>query len=329
MAEQHRKLLIIGSGPAGYTAAVYAARAMLDPLLVQGMQPGGQLTITTEVENWPSLIEIQGPELMAKMEEHARAMGAEIKFDTVSKLDLGVRPFRAICDSGDVITADAVILATGAQAKWLGLPSEEKFQGFGVSACATCDGFFYRGKEVVVIGGGNTAVEEALFLTNFASKVTLIHRRNELRAEKILQQRLMKNPKIECIWDSEVVEVLGQDTPLGVTGIKLRNLKTGAESVLDTSGVFVAIGHSPASELVKDQLELHDGGYVKVEPGSTRTSIPGVFAAGDLTDHIYRQAVTCAGMGCMAALDAERYLAEHHEAGAPAPDMAQIEPVTA
>ena len=329
MAEQHRKLLIIGSGPAGYTAAIYAARAMVEPLLVQGMQPGGQLTITTEVENWPSLVEIQGPELMVKMEEHARAMGAEIKFDTVSKLDLGVRPFRAICDSGDVITADAVILATGAQAKWLGLPSEEKFQGFGASACATCDGFFYRGKEVVVIGGGNTAVEEALFLTNFASKVTLIHRRNELRAEKILQQRLMKNPKIECIWDSEVVEVLGQDTPLGVTGIKLRNLKTGAESVLDTSGVFVAIGHSPASELVKDQLELHDGGYVKVEPGSTRTSIPGVFAAGDLTDHIYRQAVTSAGMGCMAALDAERYLAEHHEAGAPAPDMAQIEPVTA
>ena len=329
MAQQHRKLLIIGSGPAGYTAAIYAARAMVEPLLVQGMQPGGQLTITTEVENWPSLIEIQGPELMVKMEEHARAMGAEIKFDTVSKLDLGVRPFRAHCDSGDVITADAVILATGAQAKWLGLPSEEKFQGFGVSACATCDGFFYRGKEVVVIGGGNTAVEEALFLTNFASKVTLIHRRNELRAEKILQQRLMKNPKIECIWDSEVVEVLGQDTPLGVTGIKLRNLKTGAESVLDTSGVFVAIGHSPASELVKDQLELHDGGYVKVEPGSTRTSIPGVFAAGDLTDHIYRQAVTSAGMGCMAALDAERYLAEHHEAGAPAPDMAQIEPVTA
>ena len=329
MAEQHRKLLIIGSGPAGYTAAIYAARAMVEPLLVQGMQPGGQLTITTEVENWPSLIEIQGPELMVKMEEHARAMGAEIKFDTVSKLDLGVRPFRAYCDSGDVITADAVILATGAQAKWLGLPSEEKFQGFGVSACATCDGFFYRGKEVVVIGGGNTAVEEALFLTNFASKVTLIHRRNELRAEKILQQRLMKNPKIECVWDSEVLEVLGGDNPLGVTGIKLRNLKTGVESVLDTSGVFVAIGHSPASELVKDQLELHDGGYVKVEPGSTRTSIAGVFAAGDLTDHIYRQAVTSAGMGCMAALDAERYLAEHHEAGAPAPDMAQIEPVTA
>jgi thioredoxin reductase (NADPH) len=329
MAEEHRKLIIIGSGPAGYTAAVYAARAMVEPLLIQGMQPGGQLTITTEVENWPGLIEVQGPELMVKMEEHARAMGAEIKFDTVTKLDLGVRPFRAICDSGDVITADAVILATGAQAKWLGLPSEETFQGFGVSACATCDGFFYRGKEVVVIGGGNTAVEEALFLTNFASKVTLIHRRNELRAEKILQQRLQKNPKINCLWDHEVLEVLGDKDPLGVTGVKLRNVKTGAESTLDTSGVFVAIGHSPASELVKDQLELHDGGYVKVEPGSTRTSIPGVFAAGDLTDHIYRQAVTSAGMGCMAALDAERYLAEHHEAGAPAPDAAQIEPVTA
>ncbi|TKW67739.1 MAG: thioredoxin-disulfide reductase [Paracoccus denitrificans] len=329
MAEEHRKLLIIGSGPAGYTAAVYAARAMVEPLLIQGMQPGGQLTITTEVENWPGLIEVQGPELMVKMEKHAKAMGAEIKFDTVSKLDLGVRPFRAVCDSGDVVTADAVILATGAQAKWLGLPSEEKFQGFGVSACATCDGFFYRGKEVVVIGGGNTAVEEALFLTNFASKVTLIHRRDELRAEKILQQRLLKNPKIECLWDHEVLEVMGEQDPLGVTGVKLRNVKTGADSTLDTSGVFVAIGHSPASELVKDQLDLHDGGYVKVEPGSTRTSIPGVFAAGDLTDHIYRQAVTSAGMGCMAALDAERYLAEHHEAGAPAPDAAQIEPVEA
>ncbi|HMQ41411.1 MAG TPA: thioredoxin-disulfide reductase [Paracoccus sp. (in: a-proteobacteria)] len=329
MAEEHRKLIIIGSGPAGYTAAVYAARAMVEPLLIQGMQPGGQLTITTEVENWPGLIEVQGPDLMLKMEEHARAMGADIKFDTVSKLDLSARPFRATCDSGDVITADAVILATGAQAKWLGLPSEEKFQGFGVSACATCDGFFYRGKEVVVIGGGNTAVEEALFLTNFASKVTLIHRRDELRAEKILQQRLLKNPKIECRWDSEVLEVVGESDPLGVTGVKLRNLKTGAESLLDTAGVFVAIGHSPASELVKDQLELLNGGYVKVEPGSTRTSIPGVFAAGDLTDHIYRQAVTSAGMGCMAALDAERYLAELDEAGAPAADAARSEPVSA
>ena len=329
MAQEHRKLLIIGSGPAGYTAAVYAARAMVEPLLIQGMQPGGQLTITTEVENWPGLVEVQGPDLMVKMEEHARAMGAEIKFDTVSKLDLSVRPFRAECDSGDVVTADAVVLATGAQAKWLGLPSEEKFQGFGVSACATCDGFFYRGKEVVVIGGGNTAVEEALFLTNFASKVTLIHRRDELRAEKILQHRLLKNPKIEPLWDHEVLEVLGEQDPLGVTGVKIRNVKTGAESTLDTSGVFVAIGHSPASELVKDQLELLEGGYVKVEPGTTRTSIPGVFAAGDLTDHVYRQAVTSAGMGCMAALDAERFLAEHHEAGEPAPDAAQIEEVPA
>ncbi|WBU59399.1 thioredoxin-disulfide reductase [Paracoccus albus] len=329
MAQEHRKLLIIGSGPAGYTAAVYAARAMVEPLLIQGMQPGGQLTITTEVENWPGLVEVQGPDLMVKMEEHARAMGADIKFDTVSKLDLSVRPFRAECDSGDVVTADAVVLATGAQAKWLGLPSEEKFQGFGVSACATCDGFFYRGKEVVVIGGGNTAVEEALFLTNFASKVTLIHRRDELRAEKILQRRLLKNPKIEPLWDHEVVEVLGEQDPLGVTGVKIRNVKTGAESTLDTSGVFVAIGHSPASELVNDQLELLEGGYVKVEPGTTRTSIPGVFAAGDLTDHVYRQAVTSAGMGCMAALDAERFLAEHDEAGEPAPDAAQIEEVPA
>ncbi|WBU64477.1 thioredoxin-disulfide reductase [Paracoccus aerodenitrificans] len=324
MAQQHRKLLIIGSGPAGYTAAVYAARAMLEPLLIQGMQPGGQLTITTEVENWPGQTEIQGPDLMVQMEEHARAMGAEIKFDTVSKLDLSKRPFTATCDSGDVITADAVILATGAQAKWLGLPSEQKFQGFGVSACATCDGFFYRGKEVVVIGGGNTAVEEALFLTNFASKVTLIHRRDELRAEKILQQRLLKNPKIECVWDSELVEVLGEEDPLGVTGVRIRNVKTGEENVIDAAGTFIAIGHAPASELVVDQLELHNGKYVKVEPGSTRTSIPGVFAAGDLTDHIYRQAVTSAGMGCMAALDAERYLAEIDDAGEPASDVAQI-----
>ncbi|MDO5606367.1 MAG: thioredoxin-disulfide reductase [Paracoccus sp. (in: a-proteobacteria)] len=324
MAQQHRKLLIIGSGPAGYTAAVYAARAMLEPLLVQGMQPGGQLTITTEVENWPGLVEVQGPDLMARMEEHARAMGAEIAFDTVTRLDLSQRPFRAECDSGDVITADAVILATGAQAKWLGLPSEEKFKGFGVSACATCDGFFYRGREVIVVGGGNTAVEEALFLTNFASKVTLIHRRDSLRAEKILQQRLLRNPKIETVWDSELLEVLGEGEPAGVTAARIRNLRDGSESVIPAAGIFIAIGHSPASELVRDQLDLHDGGYVRVEPGSTRTSVPGVFAAGDLTDHIYRQAVTSAGMGCMAALDAERYLADLGEAGAPAPDQAEI-----
>ncbi|AUM73693.1 thioredoxin-disulfide reductase [Paracoccus jeotgali] len=325
MTEQHRKLLIIGSGPAGYTAAIYAARAMLKPLLIQGMQPGGQLTITTEVENWPGDVEIQGPELMVKMEEHARAMGAEVMFDTVASLDLSQRPFRATCESGAVITTEALVLATGAQARWLGLPSEETFKGFGVSACATCDGFFYRGKEVVVIGGGNTAVEEALFLTNFASKVTLIHRRDELRAEKILQQRLLKNPKIECVWDSEVLEVLGEDDPRGVSGLRLRNVKTGAESQMDVSGVFVAIGHSPASELVKDQLRLQEGGYVWVEPGTTRTSIPGVFAAGDLTDHVYRQAVTSAGMGCMAALDAERWLAEVGDAGEPTPDAAQIQ----
>ena len=309
MAQQHRQILIIGSGPAGYTAAVYAARAMREPLLIQGIQPGGQLTITTEVENWPGDTEVQGPDLMVRMEAHARAMGAEIKSDIVTRLDLSVRPFVAECDSGDVVTADAVILATGAQAKWLGLPSEEKFKGFGVSACATCDGFFYRGREVIVVGGGNTAVEEALFLTNFASKVTLIHRRDSLRAERILQDRLLKHEKIVPVWDSELVEVLGEDNPLGVTGVRIRNLKTGDESVIDAAGAFIAIGHAPASELVAGQVDLHNGGYVKVEPGSTRTSVPGVFAAGDLTDHVYRQAVTSAGMGCMAALDADHYLA--------------------
>ncbi len=320
----HSRVLIVGSGPAGYTAAVYAARAMLEPVLIQGTQPGGQLTITTEVENWPGETEIQGPDLMVKMEAHARAMGARIFIDTVTRLDLKARPFVAELDSGARITADAVILATGAQARWLGLPSEEKFQGFGVSACATCDGFFYRQREVAVIGGGNTAVEEALFLTNFASKVTLIHRRDSLRAEKILQERLFRNPKVQILWDHEMVEVQGDDNPLGVTGVRVRSTKDGAEQVVPVDGVFVAIGHAPASELVKDQLELHNGGYVKVEPGSTRTSIPGVFAAGDLTDHIYRQAVTSAGMGCMAALDAERWLADHDLAGAPAPQAAEI-----
>ncbi|MDO5632675.1 MAG: thioredoxin-disulfide reductase [Paracoccus sp. (in: a-proteobacteria)] len=310
MSSKHTQLLIIGSGPAGYTAAVYGARAMLNPLLIQGIQPGGQLTITTEVENWPGEVEVQGPDLMVKMEAHARAMGAEIVTDLVTSLDLSVRPFRATCDSGAVVTADAVILATGAQARWLGLPSEEKFKGFGVSACATCDGFFYRGREVLVVGGGNTAVEEALFLTKFASKVTLVHRRDSLRAEKILQQRLLNNPKVQVIWDHELDEVLGDDTPLGVTSARLRSVKDGSVQDVAVAGVFIAIGHAPASELVKDQLELHNGGYVKVEPGSTRTSIPGVFAAGDLTDHVYRQAVTSAGMGCMAALDAEHWLAE-------------------
>ncbi len=311
MAEKKMRVLIIGSGPAGYTAAVYSARAMLNPVLVQGIQPGGQLTITTEVENWPGDTHVMGPDLMVRMEEHAKAMGAEVVGDIITALDLSKRPFVAQGDSGTTYVADAVILATGAQAKWLGLPSEEKFKGFGVSACATCDGFFYRGKEVVVIGGGNTAVEEALFLTNFASKVTVVHRRDSFRAEKIMQERLFKNPKIAVIWDSEVTEVKGTEAPLGVTAVVVRNVKTGAVQDVPCAGFFVAIGHAPASELVKDQLELHSGGYVKVEAGSTRTSIPGVFAAGDLTDHIYRQAVTSAGMGCMAALDAEKFLAGH------------------
>ncbi len=305
------RVLIIGSGPAGYTAAVYASRAMLKPVLVQGIQPGGQLTITTDVENWPGDASVMGPELMQRMEHHAREMGAEIVSDIITTLDLSARPFRASGDSGTDYVADAVILATGAQAKWLGLPSEEKFKGFGVSACATCDGFFYRGREVVVIGGGNTAVEEALFLTNFASKVTVVHRRDSFRAEKIMQERLFRNPKIAVVWDSEVIEVKGTEAPLGVTAVTTRNLKTGETRDIPCAGFFVAIGHAPASELVKDQLELHNGGYVKVEPGSTRTSIPGVFAAGDLTDHVYRQAVTSAGMGCMAALDAEKFLAGH------------------
>ena len=310
---RHTKLLIIGSGPAGYTAAVYASRAMLEPVLVQGIQPGGQLTITTEVENWPGDTEVQGPDLMARMEAHAKAMGAEIITDHITSLDVTKRPFVAEGGMGS-FTADAVILATGAQAKWLGLPSEEKFKGFGVSACATCDGFFYRGKEVVVIGGGNTAVEEALFLTNFASKVTLIHRRDSLRAEKILQDRLFKNPKVECLWNHTVEEILGTENPLGVTGVRVKSTEDGAESTVPCDGFFVAIGHAPASELVKDSLKMQGGGYVWVEPGSTRTSVPGIFAAGDLTDHTYRQAVTSAGMGCMAALDAERWLAEEGKA---------------
>jgi thioredoxin reductase (NADPH) len=307
---RHTKVLIVGSGPAGYTAGVYASRAMLEPILVQGMEPGGQLTTTTEVENWPGDTEVQGPDLIVRMEAHASAMGCEIIGDMINKLDLSKRPFIATGDSGTIYTADAVILATGARAKWLGLPSEEAFKGFGVSACATCDGFFYRGQEIVVIGGGNTAVEEALFLTNFASKVTLIHRRDELRAEKILQDRLMKNDKIEPLWFHQLEEVVGSDNPKGVEAVRVRHVETGEITEIPCKGVFVAIGHSPASELVKDQLETHNGGYVQVEAGSTCTSIPGVFAAGDLTDHTYRQAITSAGMGCMAALDAERFLAE-------------------
>ncbi|MGX9357056.1 thioredoxin-disulfide reductase [Roseobacteraceae bacterium S113] len=307
---RHTKVLIIGSGPAGYTAGVYASRAMLNPLLIQGLEPGGQLTTTTEVENWPGDTEVQGPDLMVRMGEHAKAMGTEIIGDYIQKLDLDVRPFVAHGDSGTTYTADAVILATGAYAKWIGLDSEEAFKGFGVSACATCDGFFYRGEEIVVIGGGNTAVEEALFLTNFASKVTLIHRRDELRAEKILQDRLMKNPKIEPLWFHELEEVLGDDNPKGVTGVRVKHTKTGEVTEIPCKGVFVAIGHAPANDLVKDQLETHMGGYVVTKPDSTETSIPGVFAAGDITDYKYRQAITSAGMGCMAALEAERYLAE-------------------
>ncbi|MEM6390991.1 MAG: thioredoxin-disulfide reductase [Pseudomonadota bacterium] len=308
---RYSPVLIIGSGPAGYTAAVYAARAMLKPVLVQGIQPGGQLTITTDVENWPGDSSVMGPDLMVRMEAHARDMGAEVISDHIASLDLSKRPFTATSDSGTVYTADAIILATGAQAKWLGLPSEEHFKGFGVSACATCDGFFYRNQEIVVVGGGNTAVEEALFLTNFASKVTLIHRRDSLRAEKVLQERLFSNPKVELLWDHEVVEVVGADAPRGVEGVRAKHVSTGEITEIPCKGFFVAIGHAPATELVKDTLELHNGGYVKVEPGTTRTSIPGVFAAGDLTDHVYRQAVTSAGMGCMAALDAEKFLAEH------------------
>ena len=310
---RHTKVLIIGSGPAGYTAGVYASRAMLEPILVQGIEPGGQLTTTTEVENYPGFTEVQGPDLMVKMQEHAQAMGCEIIGDIITELDTSKRPFTAKGDSGTVYTADAVILATGARAKWLGLESEEKFKGFGVSACATCDGFFYRGQEIVVIGGGNTAVEEALFLTNFASKVTLIHRRDELRAEKILIDRLMKNDKIVPLWFNTLEEVVGTENPLGVEGVITKNVKTGELTEIPCKGVFVAIGHAPASELVKDTLETHNGGYVVTEPGTTKTSVPGVFAAGDLTDHVYRQAVTSAGMGCMAALDAERFLAEQDD----------------
>ena len=308
--EMSTRLLIIGSGPAGYTAAVYASRAMLNPILIQGFQPGGQLTITTEVENWPGEKEIQGPDLMTNMEEHAKAVGTEIIFDHIESIDLSKRPFKAVGQSGDIYIAESVVLATGAQAKWLGLKSEEKFKGFGVSACATCDGFFYKKQEIVVIGGGNTAVEEALFLTKFASKVTLIHRRDHLRSEKILQDRLFKNNKIKTLWFHEVEEILGDENPLGVTGIKVKHTKTNEISHIDCKGVFVAIGHAPENALVKDQLETHMGGYVITKPNSTSTSIPGIFVAGDLTDYIYRQAVTSAGMGCMAALEAEKFLAE-------------------
>ena len=306
----HAKVVIIGSGPAGYTAAIYAARAMLEPILIQGIQPGGQLTITTDVENYPGFADvIQGPWLMEQMEKQAAHVGTKIVTDFVTKLELSQRPFRLTCDSGDVYFAETVVLATGAQARWLGLPSEEKFKGFGVSACATCDGFFYRGKEVVVVGGGNTAVEEALFLTNFASKVTIVHRRDHFRAERILQDRLFKNSKIKVIWNSVVDQIDGAETPAKVTRVRLKNVKTGALTELRADGVFVAIGHAPATDLVKGQVKLKSSGYVEVAPTSTATSVPGLFAAGDVADEVYRQAVTAAGLGCMAALEAERFLA--------------------
>jgi thioredoxin reductase (NADPH) len=314
----HTKVAIVGSGPAGYTAAVYAARAMLEPILIQGLQPGGQLTITTEVENYPGFAEaIQGPWLMEQMQAQAEHVGARIVTDIVIKADLGSRPFRLTCDSGDVYLADALIIATGAQARWLDLPSEQKFKGYGVSACATCDGFFYRNKEVIVIGGGNTAVEEALFLTNFASKVTIVHRRDGFRAEKILQDRLFKNPKVEVIWDSVLEDVTGSNDPLKVGGVKLKNVRTGAVTERAVDGVFIAIGHQPASELFVGQVEMKPSGYIVTAGHSTATSVAGVFAAGDVTDDIYRQAVTAAGQGCMAALEAEKFLAAHeHERAA-------------
>jgi thioredoxin reductase (NADPH) len=311
------RCLIVGSGPAGYTAAVYAARALLDPVLIQGIQPGGQLTITTDVENYPGFAEvIQGPWLMDQMQAQAEHVGTEIVNDIVTKADLSKRPFRLETDSGQVWLAETLIIATGAQAKWLGLESEQRFQGFGVSACATCDGFFYRGKTVVVAGGGNTAVEEALFLTNFASKVIVVHRRDEFRAEKILQERLFANPKIIVVWDHAIDEVIGETDPMGVTGVRLKNVKTDATQVIPCDGVFIAIGHAPASQLFKGQLEMDAAGYLKIKAGTASTAIPGVYAAGDVTDDIYRQAVTAAGMGCMAALEAVRFLAEEDHAKA-------------
>jgi thioredoxin reductase (NADPH) len=315
----HAKVVIVGSGPAGYTAAIYAARAMLEPVLIQGVQPGGQLTITTDVENYPGFADvIQGPWLMQQMEAQAVHVGTKIVTDHVSRIDLSQRPFRLQCDSGEVYFAETLILATGAQARWLDLPSEQKFKGYGVSACATCDGFFYKNKQVVVIGGGNTAVEEALFLTNFASKVTVVHRRDAFRAEKILQDRLFKHPKIEVVWDSVLDDVRGTENPPKVTHVRLKNVKTGAVTERAVDGVFIAIGHTPATELVATQLTLKPSGYVATAPFSTATSMPGVFAAGDVTDDVYRQAVTAAGQGCMAALEAERFLAAHAETRAAA-----------
>jgi thioredoxin reductase (NADPH) len=313
-ATTHAKLIIVGSGPAGYTAAIYAARAMREPILIRGAQPGGQMTITTDVENYPGFSDvIQGPWLMEQMEKQAAHEGTRLIADHVTKIDLARRPFRLDCDSGHVYLADTLVLATGAQARWLDLPSEQKFKGYGVSACATCDGFFYRGKNVVVIGGGNTAVEEALFLTNFAANVTLVHRRGNLRAEKILQDRLFKHPKIEVVWDAVVEEIGGSDEPRKVGWIKLKNLKTGAIEQRPIDGVFIAIGHTPATELVAGQVRMKPSGYIATASHSTATSVPGLFAAGDVTDDVYRQAVTAAGLGCMAALEAERFLAAEEQ----------------
>jgi thioredoxin reductase (NADPH) len=311
---KHAKVVIIGSGPAGYTAAIYAARAMLEPVLIQGIQPGGQLTVTTDVENYPGFADvIQGPWLMEQMQKQAEHVGTRIVTDHVNKVALGARPFRLDCDSGDTYLAETLIIATGAQARWLELPSEQKFRGFGVSACATCDGFFYRNKEVLVVGGGNTAVEEALFLTNFASKVTIVHRRDRFRAEKILQDRLSKNPKISVVWNAELAEVVGDGSPLKVKAARLRDTRTGAITERAIDGIFIAIGHTPASELFVGQIEMKPSGYIKTAPHSTATSVAGVFAAGDVTDDVYRQAVTAAGLGCMAALEAERFLAAQGE----------------
>jgi thioredoxin reductase (NADPH) len=317
MAQTHRsKVVILGSGPAGYTAAIYAARANLQPILIRGLQPGGQLSITTEVENYPGFAEaIQGPWLMEQMGKQAEHVGTRLLEDTIVKVDLSSRPFVCVGDSGDSYVGDTLIICTGAQARWLNLPSETKFRGFGVSACATCDGFFFRGKRVAVVGGGNTAVEEALYLTNHASMVTLIHRRDNLRADKTNQARLIANPKIEVIWNTVVDDIIGEDNPPNVTGLALRNVLTGAKNQLDIDGLFVAIGHDPATELFKGQVEMDTDGYILTRPDSTATNIPGVFAAGDVKDKVFRQAVTAAGMGCMGALEAERFLA-HTEAAA-------------
>ena len=308
---KHTKVLIIGSGPAGYTAAVYAARAMLKPILVYGIEPGGQMSTTTDVENYPGFADvIQGPWLMEQMRDQAKAVGTELIEDNVSSLNLKSSPFEAVGDSGQKYTADTIIISTGAQARWLNLKSEQEFRGFGVSACATCDGFFFKQKEVAVVGGGNSAVEEAIFLTKFASKVKLIHRRDKLRAEKLLQTKLMNNKKIEIIWDSVVEDVMGQKDPKNVTGIKIKNLKTNSVSDLKIDGLFIAIGHDPATSLFKGQLDMDKDGYIITKPDSTATKIPGVYAAGDVKDKIFRQAVTAAGMGCMSALEAEKFLSE-------------------